>query len=142
MAVTYMAAGIFVLLIDVWSYSTLGVLLLPNLYWALLMFVITPLACIMSVLANVIVSSRVADIRAAQQIGGLVVCLVFVVIFGSMGSSKFDVLATVVSIALAAADVGLFYLSKPPSAAKKSSPNGNSRHDQQSPLKCQKCANT
>ena len=113
MAVTYIAVAIFLPIIDFWSYTTIGILLLPNAYWALLMFVITPLACIMSVLANVIVSSRVSDVRAAQQLGGLVVLpLVFVVIFASTTSSTSLILASAVSAALVIADIALFYLSK------------------------------
>lgn len=113
MAVTYIAAAIFVSILDFWSYTALGILLLPNMYWALLMFVITPLACIMSVLANVIISSRVSDIRAAQQLGGIVVLpLVFVVLFASTTSSPSMLLGLAVAAALAVADVALFYLSK------------------------------
>ncbi|MCW3999715.1 MAG: ABC transporter permease [Candidatus Bathyarchaeota archaeon] len=112
MAVTYIAMAVFVPIVDLWSYSMIGVYLFPNVYWAILMFAITPLGCIMSVLANVIVSSRVSDIRAAQQIGGLVVLpLIFVVIFGAI-FSEVTLLAVIVAGALAAADVGLFYLSK------------------------------
>lgn len=112
MAVTYLAAAIFVPIIDVWSYGTLGILLLPNLYWALMLFVITPLACIMSVEANIIVSSKVSDIRAAQQLGGIVVLpLIFVVLLGSIVSTSL-LLAIGVTAALAVADVALFYLSK------------------------------
>jgi len=112
MAVTYLAAAIFVPIIDFWSYSTLGIILIPNLYWALMMFVITPLACIMSVEANIIVSSKVSDIRAAQQLGGIVVLpLIFVVLLGSIVSTSL-LLAIGVTAALAVADVALFYLSK------------------------------
>ncbi len=112
MVVTYIASAIFVPIIDIWSYNTIGIYLFPNLYWAILMFAITPLGCIMSVLANVIVSSRVSDIRAAQQLGGLVVLpLIFVVIFGAI-FSEVTLLAVIVTVALAAVDVGLFYLSK------------------------------
>lgn len=112
MAVTYLAAAIFVPIIDFWSYSTLGILLLPNLYWALMLFVITPLACIMSVEANIIVSSKVSDIRAAQQLGGIVVLpLIFVVLLGSIVSTSL-LLAVGVTVALSVADLALFYLSK------------------------------
>lgn len=112
MAVTYAAMVIFIPIMDIWSFNTIGVYLFPNVYWAILMFAITPLGCIMSVLANVIVSSRVTDIRAAQQLGGLVVLpLLFVVIFGAI-FSEVTLLAVMVTVALAAADVGLFYLSK------------------------------
>jgi hypothetical protein len=113
MVATYIAAAIFVPIIDFWSYTNLGVLLIPDAYWALMMFVIAPLACIMSVEANVIISSRVSDIRAAQQIGGLVVLpLIFVVIFASSTASTSVTFALVVSAALAIADIALFYLSK------------------------------
>jgi len=112
MAVTYLAAAIFVPIIDYWSYTTLGLILLPNLYWALMLFVITPLACVMSVEANVIVSSKVSDIRAAQQLGGIVVLpLIFVVLIGSVISTSL-LLALGVTGALIIADVALFYLSK------------------------------
>jgi ABC-type Na+ efflux pump permease subunit len=113
MAVTYLAAAIFVPIIDYWTYTNFGIFMLPNLYWVLLKFAITPLGCIMSVLANVIISSKVSDIRAAQQLGGLVVLpLVFVVLFGSIFSSASMLLAGIVVFGLAIADVGLFYLSK------------------------------
>ncbi len=112
-AVTYIGAAIFAPLIDIWSYSRLGILLVPNPYWLLIMGVIAPLACIMSVEANIIVSSRVNDIRAAQQIGGLVILpLVFVVIFASTSAQISLLLAISVSAALIAADIALFYLSK------------------------------
>lgn len=112
MAVTYIAAAIFVPIIDFWSYTTLGIILIPNLYWALMLFVITPLACIMSVEANVIVSSKVSDIRAAQQLGGLVVLpLIFVVLIGSIISTSL-LLALGVTAALVVADIALFYVSK------------------------------
>lgn len=113
MAATYIAAAIYVPIMDYWTNSTLGIYLLPNPSWAILTFAVTPLGCIMSILANVIVSSRVSDIRAAQQIGGIVVLpLVFVVLFGSIFSSTSYWLALITTVGLAAADVGLFYLSK------------------------------
>ena len=68
LAVTYLAAAIATPIIDYWSYTRLGVILLPNLNWVLLLVVIAPLACVMSVEANIIVSSKVNDIRAAQQL--------------------------------------------------------------------------
>jgi ABC-2 type transport system permease protein len=67
----------------------------------------------MSVEANIIVSSKVNDIRAAQQLGGLVVLpLVFVVIFASTSAQLSILLALAVVAALAIADVAMFYLSK------------------------------
>ena len=86
MVVTYVGAAISAAIIDIWSITTprVATLVIPNPYWLLVIGAIAPLACIMSVEANIIVSSKVNDIRAAQQLGGLVVLpLVFVVIFAS-----------------------------------------------------------
>jgi ABC-type Na+ efflux pump permease subunit len=113
LAVTYFAAAIATPITDYWSYTRLGVLLLPNLNWVLLLFVIAPLACIMSVEANIIVSSRVNDIRAAQQLGSLIVLpIILLVIYASTNAELSIWLAIGVSVALAAADITLFFLSK------------------------------
>lgn len=112
-AVTFIGALISAPIIDYWSFTKLGILLIPNLYWVLVIGVIAPLSCIMSVEANIIVSSRVNDIRAAQQLGGLVVLpLVFVVIFASTSAQLSILLATGVSVGLAIVDIALFFLSK------------------------------
>ena len=80
-AVTYLAAAISAAILDVWSYIRIGDFLMPNVFWFLVCSVIAPLACILSVEANVIVSSRVNDIRAAQQLGGLVVLPLILLVF-------------------------------------------------------------
>jgi ABC-2 type transport system permease protein len=114
LAVTFIGAFFYVAIMDAWSYSTFGVLLLPNLYWVIVMFLMAPLACVLSVEANIIVSSRVNDIRAAQQLGSIVVLpLLFVVIFASTNTTFSNiVLGLVVGAGLAVADVVLFSLAK------------------------------
>ena len=114
MAVTYFAAAISLTIFDVWSFSALGVFLLPNVFWILAMGAIAPLACTMSVEANVIVSSRVNDIRAAQQVGSLIVLpLIILVISAATGVAGNNVLLALgVIAALAIADFALFYLAK------------------------------
>ena len=77
---TYIGALIFVIIIDGWSVINLGVLLVPSVYWAIIMGVVTPLVCILSVEANVIISSRVNDIRAAQQLGAFVILPIILVL--------------------------------------------------------------
>ncbi len=112
-AVTYIAAAISALILDSWSYIRLGSFLIPNLFWVASVAVLTPLACIMSVEANVIVSSRVSDIRAAQQLGGLVVLPIIAMLLVVVVSAQISmILAILVSIILIVADLSLFYLSK------------------------------
>ncbi|HUK85406.1 MAG TPA: hypothetical protein VLU95_06060 [Candidatus Acidoferrum sp.] len=113
LAVTYIAAAISATILDVWSITRVGYFLVPDLFWFLAILVLTPLTCLMSVEANVIVSSKVNDIRAAQQLGGLVVlpiiALVLVVVLGAQLSV---LLATLTSIILVIVDIALFYLSR------------------------------
>jgi ABC-2 type transport system permease protein len=114
-AAAYIGAAIFVILVDVWSIATFGVFLLPNLYFGLLLGVVTPLSCILSVEGNVIISSRVNDIRAAQQLGGLIVVpFVLIILLTSTTSGLIDpiVLALILCGVLALLDVVMFYLSK------------------------------
>jgi ABC-2 type transport system permease protein len=115
MVVTYVGAAISAIIIDFWSFTTpqIGSVLIPNQYWFLVIGAIAPLACIMSVEANIIVSSKVNDIRASQQLGGLVVLpIVFLVIFASTSAQLSTILAIAVIAALVVADVALFFLSK------------------------------
>jgi ABC-2 type transport system permease protein len=111
---TYIGALIFVITIDAWSIINLGVFLVPNVYWAIIMGVVTPLVCVLSVEANVIISSRVNDIRAAQQLGAFVILpIILVMVFAStVQTFPLVMLALILSGGLALADVAMFYLSK------------------------------
>ena len=111
---TYIGAVIFVSIVDFWSFTNLGVFLIPNLYWALTMGIVAPLGCVLSVEANVIISSRVNDIRAAQQLGAFVILPLLLVMVLASTSPTFPLvtMALIVSGGLALADIALFYLSK------------------------------
>jgi len=111
---TYIGALIFTIAIDVWSGINLGVLLIPNVYWAIVMGVMTPLVCVLSVEANVIISSRVNDIRAAQQLGGFVILpiILLMVLASTVRTFPLVTLALILSGGIALADIALFYLSK------------------------------
>jgi ABC-2 type transport system permease protein len=111
---TYIGALIFVIIIDAWSIINLGVFLIPTVYWAIIMGVVTPLVCILSVEANVIISSRVNDIRAAQQLGAFVILPIILVMVLASTVQTFPLvtLALVLAGGLALADLALFYLSK------------------------------
>jgi len=87
---------------------------LPTVYWALVTGIVIPLACVLSVEANIIISSRVNDIRAAQQLGGIVIfpLLILIVLPSVIQILPMVTLALILSGGLAVADIGLFYLSK------------------------------
>ncbi len=65
-------ATIFMVLMDLVTQDKLGYYFFPNWNAAIVLFLMVPLAAIMSVEWNVIVSSKVSDVRVAQQIGVLV----------------------------------------------------------------------
>ena len=66
-------SALFMVLIDLATRSRLGYYFYPNWNAAIVLFLMVPLAVIMSVEWNVIVSSRVSDVRTAQQIGALLI---------------------------------------------------------------------
>ncbi len=111
---TYLGALIFVVVIDGWSIINLGTLLLPTVYWALVTGIVIPLAGVLSVETNIIISSRVNDIRAAQQVGGIIILplLLVIVLPSVIQIMPMETLALILSGVLAIADIGLFYLSK------------------------------
>ncbi len=69
----YAGSVVFMALMDRAAYSKLGYLYFPNWTIGMILLLLTPLAAILSVELNVILSSRVNDIRTAQQLGAIVV---------------------------------------------------------------------
>ncbi len=113
-ASNYIGALIFTVLIDVFTYNTLNSLYFPNSKFAIILFVLAPLACILSVGYNILVSSKVNDVRTAQQLGTLIL-----VPFGALYLlSEIQVLPLttdnmlIVAVVLAVVDVIVFYLVK------------------------------
>ena len=66
------ASALFMGLCDAFTVGTLGYYYFPNLSSAVLLFLMVPLGVVFSVEWNVLVSSRVSDVRIAQQVGSLV----------------------------------------------------------------------
>ena len=114
MGSTYLAFVLGVGLLDVVLIPHVGYPPLPNTIWILSILLIAPTACLMSVLACVLVSSKVSDVRAAQQLGGFVVMPVVVLMLGVLSGllllSPFTVL--VFAIIYVMIDLGLFYFAR------------------------------
>jgi ABC-2 type transport system permease protein len=112
MAATYIGALIFTVLIDLFTSSMLNSLYFPNSNFVIILFLLAPLACILSVGYNILVSSRVNDVRTAQQLGALILLplgavyllselKVFSLTMGNM---------LIIAAVLAVVDVIVFYL--------------------------------
>jgi ABC-2 type transport system permease protein len=114
MGSTLLAFTLGVVLLDVVLIPKVGYPLLPNLTWILSILLLAPTACLMSVLACVLVSSKVSDVRAAQQLGGFIVMPVVVLMLGVI--SGFIFLSPVMIFVFAGLygilDLGLFYFAR------------------------------
>lgn len=112
MVMTWLSFIPFVLIVNVFTAHPLGYAPLPDATWLIGVFLIAPLFCVMSIALNVVVSSRVSDVRASQQIGSLVILpvVVFFVIalagFFTLGPEVMLLLAGVVLLG----DLGIAYL--------------------------------
>jgi ABC-2 type transport system permease protein len=113
-AATYAGATLFIIVVDALASGRLGYIPLPDWYTASVLILAAPLACILSVEFNVIISSRVNDVRAAQQLGSLVILpLLGIFLLGQtnvVAPSVEDML--VVSGILLVADVVLSFVSR------------------------------
>jgi len=114
MGSTFLAFSLGVILLDIVLIPKVGYPLLPNLTWILSMFLLAPTACLMSVLACVLVSSKVSDVRAAQQLGGFIVMPVVVLMLGVLAGFIFlsPVNVFIFSGLYGGIDLGLFYFAR------------------------------
>ena len=114
MGSTFLAFTLGVVFLDILFIPHVGFPLLPSLSWLLSILLLAPTACIMSVLACVIISSKVSDVRAAQQVGGFVVMpvvgLMLAVISGAMLLSYMSIV--VFAMVYLGIDVILFYFAR------------------------------
>jgi len=72
LAAIYAGSVIYMSLMDLVTQSTLGYLYYPNWHIGAILLV-APFTCLLSVELNVIVSSRLNDVRTAQQMGALII---------------------------------------------------------------------
>jgi ABC-type Na+ efflux pump permease subunit len=108
--VVYIGSVIFMTLSDVIT----GTLFFPNWVMAFILLVAVPLASILSIQLNVIISSRVSDVRTANQLGILLfIPFIAVYILLTTNTVSLNVINLfLISSVLLIIDVGLFYINK------------------------------
>jgi ABC-2 type transport system permease protein len=113
MAATWLSFVVAVVMVDVLTRPFLGYYPLPNAYWIVGILLLAPGMCLMSILANVIISSRVNDVRVSQQIGGVLILPVLLFFFFSLAGVLSTALLPmlVFSMAVLVADAGIVLLS-------------------------------
>jgi len=112
--VIYIVAVIFMVLSDAITYNEIGYLFFPNLSIAIILLFAVPLSSILSVQINVIISSRVNDVRTASQLATLLL-IPFIGVYllletNVVSLNVFNLLVTFTILLIA--DVVLFYLNK------------------------------
>jgi ABC-type Na+ efflux pump permease subunit len=115
LAALWAGSALFMVLMDLATRSKLGYYFFPNWDSALVILLLLPVALLMSVEANVVVSSRVTDVRAGQQLGSLTV-IPLAALYGAGELNLIDLGDTTnllaIVAALAVVDVVLFFLAR------------------------------
>jgi ABC-2 type transport system permease protein len=70
---TWLSFAIATGMVDILAKPALGSYPLPNAYWIVGMVLLAPGMCLMSIFANVLISSKVNDVRVSQQVGGVLI---------------------------------------------------------------------
>ncbi len=110
---SFAGAAIYMAYADQALYGAVGYLYYPNGEMVVILLLLAPLTCLLSIELNVIISSRVTDVRAASQLGGVV----FAPFMGLYIAGEIDVITLnsntllVISAILAALAMGMFFLS-------------------------------
>jgi ABC-type Na+ efflux pump permease subunit len=113
MAATWLSFIPFVVIANMLVAPVLGYTPLPDAIWIIGVFVLAPLFCVMSIALNVVVSSKVSDVRASQQIGSLIILPIvvfFVIALAGLFSLGPEVMLMLAGGVLLV-DIGIVYLS-------------------------------
>jgi len=113
MIATWASFAVSVVMVDLLTEPVLGYYPLPNAYWVIGIVALAPGMCLMSILFNVLISSRVNDVRVSQQIGGILVLpIILFFVFSLSGFLSSGIAPMVVfSVLVFAADAGILWLS-------------------------------
>ena len=69
----FISGVIFMVLMDIFTFAKVGYLYFPNWNFGIILLLNSPLACVMSIEFSIIISSRVNDVRSAQQLAALII---------------------------------------------------------------------
>ncbi len=110
----YLGALIFMGSADLLTYNSLSHLYFPNLIAGVILLLLVPLSAIMSIELNVMISSRVSDVRTSQQLGFMAVFPMAAVYLASeLGLMSLDVTTLLtVSVVLLTVDLLLGYAAR------------------------------
>lgn len=114
MLATVLGFVLFALVSNAVLADRMGYAPFPNEIWFVSLLLLSPLMCFLAITANVIISSKLTDVRASQQVGSLVILPILLLFIGSftglttLGSPS----VTFVAVILVAANVIIFILAR------------------------------
>jgi ABC-type Na+ efflux pump permease subunit len=112
---TWIGASIFMAATDSILYNAgLGYYYFPNWNANTMLLLLAPLSAILSIEVAIIASSRVSDVRGANQIAGLIIIpFIFVFFAEAEGIISFDIPTVLIfAVIVLIFDLGLFFVSK------------------------------
>lgn len=110
--VSYLAYAIFIGAVDALTYDSVGYFLYPTYLTLIQIFFLVPVVGLLGTFASLLVSSRVKDVRSAQQLSTLVVLPVLILVYIPLFAAGDALLINVaLGFALLAAAFGVFFLS-------------------------------
>lgn len=114
MVATIVAFVLLTVIVDMVTYEKLGYVLLPNLIWAIAIFVLAPLIAILSITITIIFSARMNDPRAVQQMSVLIILPFLGLFFGGVAQVITLDLAmmSLMIAALVVANIAVFRLAR------------------------------
>lgn len=102
--ITWFSFLIYAMLIDSMTFGVFGYAIIPDLMWLFAVCVTAPLFAVMSVYLTIVVSSRMNDIRAAQQISAVFIIplmgIFILELFGYMSLTMHIVLVLSAAVAI------------------------------------------
>ena len=112
--IIYVGSIIFMVLSDLSIYNSVGYLFFPNWSMAFILLLAVPLSSILSIQLNVIISSRVNDVRTANQLG-MILFIPFIAVYVLLETNVLSLNVInlfAISVILLIADIILFYINK------------------------------
>ncbi len=109
--ISWFAYGLYIGISDLITYPSLGYLLFPTTLTYVQIFFLTPVVGLLGTFSSLLVSSRMKDVRAAQQVSSLVVLPVLILVFiPIIGAGSDFLINLLLGAALLAAAIGLFFV--------------------------------
>ena len=108
--ISWLAFGLYIGIVDAVTYGKLGYLMFPSHLTYIQIFLLTPAIGLLGTFASLLVSSRMKDVRAAQQVSSLVVLPVLILIFIPLFGAGSDILVSLIlGLVLLGVAIALFF---------------------------------